>query len=37
MEDVSFEDKKTKIPVWLLLSYIVLLSWSVWNLIRYWD
>lgn len=29
--------KNTRIPMWLVLVYLTLLAWSVWNVFRYWD
>jgi hypothetical protein len=36
-QEIPFEEKKNGVPLWLLLSYVALLTWSIWNLIRYWQ
>ena len=30
------EEGKGKIPLWLIVSYIVLVSWAVYYMIRFW-
>ena len=30
-------EEKGQIPVWLVFFYITLLTWSVWNVFKYWD
>jgi hypothetical protein len=29
--------EKPGIPIWLVLVYLSLLVWSVWNILKYWD
>jgi hypothetical protein len=35
-DEIRFEEKRNEVPMWLLLSYAVLLCWGIWNLIYYW-
>lgn len=25
------------VPVWLVIVYLTLFAWSIWNLFKYWD
>lgn len=36
VESVEVVDKPA-IPIWLVLVYLTLLVWSVWNILKYWD
>ena len=36
-EELGIEEGKAPLPVWLLLVYITLLTWGLWNLFKYWD
>jgi hypothetical protein len=29
--------ENTSIPTWLVLVYLTLVIWSVWNVFKYWD
>ena len=35
-ESVEFVEKPS-IPVWLVLVYLSLLVWTVWNVFKYWE
>lgn len=36
-EQQEFGIEEQKAPFWLLFVYFLLLTWSVWNLFKYWD
>lgn len=36
-EQTELETEKSAVPLWLLGFYIVLLVWTIWNVMRYWD
>jgi hypothetical protein len=36
-EPAELETEKSVVPLWLLGFYILLLIWTLWNVLRYWD
>lgn len=36
-EQTESRTEKSALPVWLLGFYVVVLIWTIWNVMRYWD
>ena len=36
-DSTPYEENHVSVPYWLVFVYLTLITWSVWNLIRYWD